>query len=73
MKGKIRIGDVQCELVNYEISVKIECLTGMSDGELIAPVVVGNEAGFTESSVQFSYKVKTYKFSNTSFHHYFVI
>lgn len=62
VKGKIRIGNVQCELVNYEVSVKIECLTGMSDGELIAPVVVGNEAGFTESSVQFSYKVSFYIF-----------
>lgn len=56
VKGKIRIGDVPCELVNYEISVKIECRTGPVDAELLAPVRVGNDAGFTESSVKFHYK-----------------
>lgn len=56
VKGKIRIGDVPCELVNYEISVKIECRTGAVDAELLAPVRVGNDAGFTESSVRFHYK-----------------
>lgn len=45
-----------CTLVNYEISVKIECRTGAVGHELIAPVKVGNDAGFTESSVQFQYK-----------------
>lgn len=56
VRGKIRIGDVPCELVNYEISVKIECRTGPVDFELVAPVRVGNDAGFTESSVHFHYK-----------------
>lgn len=56
VRGKIRIGDIPCELVNYEISVKIECRTGSVAHELTAPVKVGNEAGFTESSVQFQYK-----------------
>lgn len=56
MRGKIRIGDEPCELVNYEISVKIECRTGAVRGELIAAVKVGNDAGYTESAVQFHYK-----------------
>lgn len=56
VKGKIHIGDVPCELVNYEVSVKIQCLTGQSLSEMTASIVVGNEAGYTESSVQFSYK-----------------
>lgn len=56
VRGKIRIGDVACELVNYEISVKIECRTGSVTHEMIAPVKVGNDAGYTESSVQFQYK-----------------
>lgn len=56
VRGKIRIGDVPCELENYEISVKIECRTGSVVGELTAPVKVGNDAGFTESSVKFQYK-----------------
>ncbi|XP_059620883.1 plexin-B [Phlebotomus argentipes] len=53
---KIRIGDIPCELVNYEISVKIECRTGSVSYELTAPVKVGNDAGYTESSVQYHYK-----------------
>lgn len=56
VKGKIRIGNVSCELVNYEISVKIECRTGAVEHEMLAPVKVGNDAGYTESSVQFQYK-----------------
>lgn len=56
VRGKIRIGDVPCELVNYEISVKIECRTGPVNFEMLAPVRVGNEAGYTESSVHFQYK-----------------
>lgn len=61
VRGKIRIGDVPCELVNYEISVKIECRTGPVNYEMLAPVRVGNEAGYTESSVHFQYKdIKLY-------------
>lgn len=56
VRGKIRVGDVPCELVNYEISVKIECRTGAVPREMTASVKVGNEAGYTESSVQFQYK-----------------
>lgn len=56
VRGKIRIGDIPCELVNYEISVKIECRTGPVNYEITAPVKVGNDAGYTESSVQFQYK-----------------
>ncbi|XP_058463896.1 plexin-B [Malaya genurostris] len=56
VRGKIRIGNIPCELVNYEISVKIECRTGSVPEELTASIKVGNEAGYTESSVQFQYK-----------------
>lgn len=56
VRGKIRIGDIPCELVNYEISVKIECRTGSVSYELTAPIKVGNDAGYTESSVQFQYR-----------------
>ncbi|KAF7286951.1 hypothetical protein GWI33_002800 [Rhynchophorus ferrugineus] len=54
--GKIRIGDVPCKLVNYEVSVRIQCITGPSRIEHTAPLVVGNEAGYTGSSVEFSYQ-----------------
>lgn len=54
--GKIRIGNVPCELINYAVSVRIQCITGPSPLETTAPIIVGNEAGFTESSVEFSYK-----------------
>lgn len=56
VKGKIKIGDVPCELVNYEVSVRIQCITGPSATETTAPIIVGNEAGYSESSVEFSYK-----------------
>ncbi|XP_054745360.1 plexin-B isoform X1 [Anastrepha obliqua] len=56
VRGKISIGNVPCELVNYEISVKIECRTGAVAYELSAPIKVANEAGYTESSVQFHFK-----------------
>lgn len=56
VRGKIKIGNMPCELVNYEISVKIECRTGAVDRETAAAVKVGNEAGFTESNIHFQYK-----------------
>ncbi|XP_017468489.1 PREDICTED: plexin-B [Rhagoletis zephyria] len=56
VRGKISIGKVPCELVNYEISVKIECRTGAVAHELSAPIKVANDAGYTESSVQFHFK-----------------
>lgn len=56
VQGKIRIGDVPCELVKYAVSVRIQCITGPSKIETTAPIIVGNEAGYTESSVAFSYK-----------------
>lgn len=57
VRGKIHIGDTPCSLVEYEVSVKIICKTGPSDSEKVASVIIGNQAGFTESSVHFSYKV----------------
>lgn len=56
VRDNIRIGDIPCELVNYEISVKIECRTGPAGYEMDAPIKVGNGAKFTFSSVKFSYK-----------------
>ena len=53
---KIHIGQVPCRLVDYQLSVRIKCLTGAVNNEVTAPVIVGNEAGFTESEVMFSYK-----------------
>lgn len=53
---KIHVGDVPCKLVNYEVSVRIQCITGPSPIETTAPVIVGNEAGYSKSSVEFSYK-----------------
>lgn len=56
VQGKIRIGDVPCKLVNYEVSVRIQCVTGPSRTEHAAPIIVGNEAGYTKSTVEFSYQ-----------------
>ncbi|ALC48073.1 plexB [Drosophila busckii] len=56
VRGKISIGSVPCELINYQISVKIECRTGAALHEMSAPIKVANDAGYTESSVQFHFK-----------------
>jgi hypothetical protein len=60
VRGKIRIGNSPCELVNYQVSVRIECRTGPAESEMVASVIVGNDAGYTESMVHFSYKVKQF-------------
>ncbi|XP_066158609.1 plexin-B [Euwallacea fornicatus] len=56
VQGKIQIGDIPCKLVNYEVSVRIQCVTGSSRTEHTAPIIVGNEAGYTKSTVEFSYQ-----------------
>lgn len=56
VEGKIRIGDTPCTLVNYEVSVRIVCLTGRRNATDTALVVVGNDAGYTESAVTFKYQ-----------------
>lgn len=56
VRNKIWIGDVPCELENYEISVRIECRTGRVTHEMAAPVKVGNHAGYTDSPIKFQYK-----------------
>ena len=57
VKGKIRIGDVPCELIDYQVSVKIVCRSGPAPTEMDASVIIGNAAGYTESTVKYSYKV----------------
>lgn len=57
VRNKIRIGESSCALVEYQVSVKIVCRTGPSPIKQTAPIVIGNSAGFTESSVYFSYEV----------------
>jgi hypothetical protein len=59
VKGRIRIGDIPCELVDYQVSVKIICRTGAAAAEIEAPVIIGNTAGYTESTVKYSYKVSS--------------
>lgn len=55
VQGKIKIGNISCKLVNYEVSVRIQCVTSPSVLEMRSPVRVGNEAGYTESAVEFSF------------------
>lgn len=57
VEGKIHIGNTPCVLIEYNVSVRIVCKSGAASGEKVAAVVVGNNAGFTESAVHFSYKV----------------
>ncbi|KAJ8682893.1 hypothetical protein QAD02_018685 [Eretmocerus hayati] len=56
VRNKIFIGNASCTLVGYEISVRIVCRTTRHEATGDAPVIVGNMAGYTRSSVHFSYK-----------------
>ncbi|XP_076249106.1 plexin B [Calliopsis andreniformis] len=56
VEGKIHIGNTPCTLVDYEVSVRIVCRTGRHEATDTASVVVGNDAGYTESAVLFNYK-----------------
>lgn len=62
VRNKIQIGGSPCSLVEYEVSVRIVCRTGFSNIKKSAPIVIGNAAGFTESSVHFSYEVSMISF-----------
>ncbi|KAF7989546.1 hypothetical protein HCN44_008220 [Aphidius gifuensis] len=53
---KIHIGNIPCKLVDYEVSVRIVCRTGKRDTQDTAKVIVGNDAGYTESAVLFHYQ-----------------
>ncbi len=61
VRNKIQIGGSPCSLVDYQVSVRIVCQTGVSKAKKSAPVIIGNTAGFTESPVYFSYEVSIFK------------
>lgn len=56
VRDKIRIGNATCNLVDYEVSVRIVCRTSKHPSTDAAVVVVGNDAGYTNSTVLFNYK-----------------
>lgn len=56
IQNKIRIGNTPCALVDYEVSVRIVCRTDKHRATDSAVVVVGNNAGETNSTVLFNYK-----------------
>lgn len=52
VRGKITIGNSPCELVNYDVSVKIECRTGPATKAMNATVRIGD----ADSKVHFEFK-----------------
>lgn len=55
--NKIFVGTIACKLIKYEISVRVQCLTGPTNGkELNATILIGNQAGYTQSTIKYSYK-----------------
>ncbi|CAG0883074.1 unnamed protein product [Cyprideis torosa] len=56
VEGRIRVGDIPCDVVDYDVSIRIVCRTGAASKELDATVTVGNRAGYTQSSVHFNYR-----------------
>ena len=59
VKGRIFVGRVPCDLVDYEVSVKVMCRTGAVTQPGAEAVKLGNSAGATESNERFQYKVWT--------------
>ena len=55
VRDRIRVGDVPCTLVEYQVSVRIVCRTGAAPHPTNVAVSVGNDAGFDESAVKYSY------------------
>ncbi|XP_064473748.1 plexin-B-like isoform X2 [Ornithodoros turicata] len=56
ISDKIKIGGIPCIPVEYSVSVRVVCMTGASDGQLTADVVIGNRAGLTQAKEKFQYK-----------------
>ncbi|XP_043224973.1 plexin-B-like [Amphibalanus amphitrite] len=54
--GRIFVGRVPCDLVDYEVSVKVMCRTGAVTQPAEETVKLGNSAGFTVSDITFQYK-----------------
>lgn len=57
ISDKIKIGGIPCTPVGYNVSVRVVCMTGVSDGPRTAEVVIGNRAGITQAKEKFQYKV----------------
>lgn len=55
IKGKIVIGGVPCDVLEYTVSVKVVCVTGPSTHGA-AVIMVGNQAGLTRAQEKFQYK-----------------
>ncbi|XP_054164068.1 plexin-B-like [Oppia nitens] len=57
IRDKVALGGIPCVTVEYSISVRVVCRTGVSPiGEQSAVVVIGNRAGVTRAQEKFQYK-----------------
>ena len=61
IEGKVSVGNFPCALVEYHVSVRIVCKTGKAQEPMAAPVIVGNNAGYTKSPVEYNYRVSSSK------------
>ncbi|XP_022252680.1 plexin-B-like [Limulus polyphemus] len=56
INNKITVGGIPCIPVEYSVSIRVVCRTGLSETPRTAEVVVGNNAGVTVAQEQFLYK-----------------
>ncbi|XP_076356920.1 plexin-B-like [Tachypleus tridentatus] len=56
IQDKITIGGIPCQVVEYNVSVRVVCRTGESPTVKRVEVVVGNNAGRTTATEKFSYQ-----------------
>jgi len=56
LKGKVSVGSIPCKVINYQVSVKIECKTSKVRGPVELPVQLLGDNGIIESIVKFRYR-----------------
>lgn len=58
IRDRVSIGGIRCIPMEYNVSLRVICRTGLSlVGEQSALVVIGNRAGVTRAQAKFQYKV----------------
>jgi len=56
LKGRVMIGNVACEVLDYKVSVRIQCKTGRVGRETDLAVRLRGDNGIIESTVKFRYR-----------------
>jgi len=56
LKGRLMVGNIPCEVTDYQVSVRITCKTGRVGREGDLPIRLRGDNGIIESTVKFRYR-----------------